>query len=76
MGRLADANSLLFSLHRLAQTLPASLDLDEALDATVGRLRDLFDFRAAAVLLYDDTDRSRVVARREGTRLPTNITAE
>jgi signal transduction histidine kinase len=76
MGRLADANSLLFSLHRLAQTLPASLDLDEALDATVGRLRDLFDFKAAAVLLYDDTDRSWVVARREGTRLPTNITAE
>ena len=73
MGRLADANSLLFSLHRLAQTLPASLDLDEALDATVGRLRDLFDFSAAAVLLYDDTDRSWVVARREGTRLPTAI---
>jgi signal transduction histidine kinase len=73
MGRLADANSLLFSLHRLAQTLPASLDLDEALDTTVGRLRDLFDFSAAAVLLYDDTDRRWVVARREGTRLPTKI---
>ncbi|MEY2406479.1 MAG: hypothetical protein QOG39_1395 [Acidimicrobiaceae bacterium] len=76
MGRLADANALLFSLHRLAQTLPASLDLDEALDATVGRLRDLFDFTAAAVLIYDDTDRSWLVARREGTRLPAKITAD
>ena len=55
LGRLADANALLFSLHRVAQTLPASLDLDEVLDSTMGRLRDLFDFAAAAVLLYDET---------------------
>jgi hypothetical protein len=40
LGRLADANALLFSLHRVAQSLPASLDLDEALDSTMGRLRD------------------------------------
>ncbi|MEY2423048.1 MAG: hypothetical protein QOI95_3115 [Acidimicrobiaceae bacterium] len=73
LGRLADANALLFSLHRVAQSLPASLDLDEALDSTMGRLRDLFEFTAAAVLLLDDTDRGWVVARREGTRLPPRI---
>ena len=44
LGRLADANALLFSLHRVTQTLPASLDLDEVLDTTISRLRDLFDF--------------------------------
>src|SRR3954469_19467892 len=33
MGRLAEANALLFSLQRVAQTLPASLDLDEVLDS-------------------------------------------
>ena len=68
LGRLADANALLFSLHRVAQTLPASLDLDEVLDSTMGRLRDLFEFEAAAVLLYDETDRGWVTARREAAR--------
>ena len=34
--------------------LPASLDLDEVLDTTMQRLRDLFDFDAVAVLLLDD----------------------
>jgi signal transduction histidine kinase len=73
LGRLADANALLFSLHRVAQSLPASLDLDECLDSTMGRLRDLFEFTAAAVLLLDDADRGWVVARREGTRLPARL---
>ena len=73
LGRLADANALLFSLHRVAQSLPASLDSDEVLDSTMGRLRDLFDYTAAAVLLFDDTDRSWAVARREGMRLPPRL---
>src|SRR5207302_1106774 len=76
LGRLADANALLFSLHRVAQSLPASLDLDEALDSTMGRLRDLFEFGSAAVLLLDDTDGGWVVARREGTRLPSRISVD
>jgi signal transduction histidine kinase len=73
LGRLADANTLLFSLHRVAQTLPASLDLDEVLDQTISRLKDLFDFEAAAVLVLDETDRNWLVVRREGTRLPPKI---
>jgi len=73
LGRLADANALLFSLHRVAQTLPASLDLDEVLDSTMGRLRDLFDFAVAALLLYDETDKMWVAARREGTRLAARL---
>lgn len=36
LGRLADANLLLHSLHQVAQTLPASLDLEEVLDTTMG----------------------------------------
>ncbi len=74
LGRLADANALLFSLHRVTQTLPASFDLDEVLDNTVSRLRGLFDYDAAVILLLDDTDSSMwVVARRDGTRLPERI---
>ena len=36
--------------------LPASFDLDEVLDTTLNRLRDLFDSDAVAILLMDDTD--------------------
>ncbi len=66
LGRLADANALLFSLHRVTQTLPASLDLGEVLDTTIGRLRGLFDFDAAMILAYDETDGRWEVLRREG----------
>lgn len=76
IGQLADANALLFSLHRVAQSLPASLDLDEALDTSMGRLRELIDFDAAAVLLLDDTDGSWHVARREAVRVPAHLTTE
>lgn len=73
LGRLADANALLFSLHQVAQSLPASLDLDEVLESTMSRLRGLIGFDAAAVLLHDDTDHTWIVGRREGTRLPSRL---
>jgi len=73
LGRLADANALLFNLHRVAQTLPASLDLDEVLDSTVSRLRSLLDFDVLVILTFDETDGSWRVERRDGTRLPTTI---
>ena len=55
LGRLSDANALLFSLHRVAQSLPASLDLNEVLDSTMQRVRDLFRFDATVLLLHDDS---------------------
>ena len=76
LGRLADANTLLFSLHRVAQTLPASFDLDEVLDTTLSRLRDLFDSDALAIILMDDTDSQWLVLRRHGVRLPDAIPHE
>jgi signal transduction histidine kinase len=74
LGRLADAHALLFSLHRVTQMLPASLDLDDVLDTTVGRLRGLFDFDFGAVLVYDDTAGDWQLVRRDGTRLPARLT--
>jgi len=76
IGQLADANELLFSLHRVAQALPASLDLDEALDSAMGQLRSLFDADAAAILVLDETDGSWVAARRHGVRLPGRVATE
>lgn len=70
LGRLAQANTLLYSLHQVAQALPASLDLGEVLDSTVARLRTFYDLSALAVILADDTSDNWLVARQEGARLP------
>jgi signal transduction histidine kinase len=69
LGRLSDANALLFSLHRVAQTLPASFDIDEVLDTTVQRLKELLSFDALTVLLLDDTEHRWLAVRRDGARL-------
>jgi len=73
LDRLSDANALLFSLHRVAQTLPASLDLGDVLDTTISRLRGLVDFDAVAILVFDDTDQSWQIIRREGAALPNRL---
>ena len=73
MERLTDANSLLYSLHRVAQTLPASLDLNDVLDTTMGRMRSLFDYSAMALLVFDETDASWQVMRSEGTSMPLRL---
>lgn len=75
VGRLSDANSLLYQLHQVAQTLPASLDLDEVLDATCAQLSDLFDYDALAIVLRDDTDQQWHTVRREGGRPPARMAA-
>ncbi len=74
VGRLMDANALLYQLHQLTQTLPASLDLDEVLDAACAQLSDLFDYDALALLLFDETDGLWHTVRREGGRPPLTMT--
>jgi signal transduction histidine kinase len=74
-SRLAEANALLFSLQQLAQTLPATLDLDDVLDSTTTQLRTLLPVEALAVLLHHDSDDSWSLARSSGTRLPATIVA-
>lgn len=76
LGRLAEANALLFSLHRVAQTLPASLDLDDVLDSTITRMRDLIEFDSITVLLYEESDGSWVPVRRKGNRDQPTLDAE
>jgi signal transduction histidine kinase len=58
VSRLAEANSLLFSLQRVAQTLPASLDLDDVLDSTVQRMQAMVRHDALSVFLVNATDRA------------------
>ena len=74
MSQLTEANELLVSLHRVAQTLPASLDLDQVLTSTVSRLRGLIDCDVAAVLLHDESTGTWTVAAAEGAALPRTLT--
>ena len=73
VSQLTDANNLLFNLHRLAQTLPASLDQVEVLESSIIKLRGLLDFDRALILLYEDADRSWVVAKQQALGLRGSI---
>jgi len=74
MNQLSEANSLLISLHRVAQSLPATLNLDEVLSSTVKRLRAVIECDVAAVLLRDESDQAWTVAMGDGIRLGRSIT--
>lgn len=76
VDRLTEANRLLSSLYEVAQDLPASLDIDQVLDATVARLRSYWDLSALAVLIPDETSDRWAVARQEGGRLPALLDAD
>ncbi len=76
LERLAQANALLHSLHDVAKALPASLDLEEALDSVVARLRSFFELTGLALFLPDDHDGGWTVVRQQGVRLPYRLAAE
>jgi signal transduction histidine kinase len=66
VSQLAEANDLLVSLHRVAQSLPASLNLDQVAKSTIDRLRSLIDCDVTALLLRDDVTGRWIVAASEG----------
>jgi len=70
MSQLTEANDLLVSLHRVAQTLPVSLDLEQVLGSTVTRLRSLIDCDVVAVLLRDEATDTWRIAASEGMASP------
>ncbi|MDX6552207.1 MAG: hypothetical protein QOH74_695, partial [Gaiellales bacterium] len=74
LSRLSEANVLLTSLHHLAQTLPASLDLSEVLESTLPHLREVIEFDAGAVLLRDHATGLWSVAAADGMRLGRTLT--
>ncbi|HWH33823.1 MAG TPA: histidine kinase [Acidimicrobiales bacterium] len=76
IDRLAEANTLLTSLHEVAALLPTSLDLDQALDSVVARARAFCDLRTVVVLVPSDDGASWSVARQSGARLVEHYTNE
>lgn len=73
LDRLADANSLLFSLHRVTQTLPASLDLGDVLDSTIARIKSLVSYDSVAILLFDEVDAHWEVVRHQGLHVASRL---
>ncbi|MBW3615703.1 MAG: GAF domain-containing sensor histidine kinase [Actinobacteria bacterium] len=63
-------NDLLAQLNALAQTLPASLDLDETIATTIAQLRELFPLDVVVVLLKEERGAGWAVAGAQGVRLP------
>jgi signal transduction histidine kinase len=70
LERLTEANTLLSELHRVAQTLPVSLELRATVSSTVTQVRELFEPNAMALLLRSDATGSWGVAAALGARLP------
>lgn len=53
LSQMADANALLVTLYEVAQSLPASLDEEEALDSIVSRLHSVVDLDRLAIFSID-----------------------
>jgi signal transduction histidine kinase len=73
LRRLGEANDLLLSLHRIAQTLPASLDTERVLDSVVDSIAKILVCDSLTILLYDDTTAMWIPARKDGNRTQTAL---
>jgi len=72
LQQLSEANGLLLQLHRVASTLPMSLDLSETLDSSANRLRDLFEPEVMVILVRDESAQWMVV-HSKGVNLGTRL---
>ena len=68
VSRLTEANSLLFALQRVAQTMPASLDLDEVVDSTFGRIEAIMPADSMSLYLLDEPDGEQLLLYRDPGR--------
>ncbi len=73
VNRLSEANSLLFALQRVAQTMPASLDLDDVIDSTISRVTSLVPSDSLSLYLFDETDGRLDLFRNSGTTATAQI---
>jgi signal transduction histidine kinase len=76
VNRLAEANSLLFALQRVAQSMPASLDLDDIADTTLKRVRSLVPGDTVSLYLGNDAERRLEVFRNSGGATATTISLD
>ena len=67
VNRLTEANSLLFALQRVAQSMPASLDLDDIADSTHQRVKSLVPADSVSLYMMNETDRRLELFRNLGS---------
>jgi signal transduction histidine kinase len=72
--RLAQFNQQLLVLYQMAQTLPASLDLDETLEEARRHLDEAIELDVFAVLTTDEGGSGWTVAASSGATLPDRLT--
>ncbi|MGH9022121.1 MAG: GAF domain-containing protein [Acidimicrobiia bacterium] len=81
--RLREANALLAELHRVALSLPSSLDLRETLDSAASALRERFEADAVVILLAEPSSEDfrpgtalgvRLASRVDSSDLPEGLT--
>jgi signal transduction histidine kinase len=70
VSRLAEANSLLFALQRVAQSMPASLDLDDVVDSTLTRVASLVPSDTLALYLLNEAEGRLDLFRNLGSPTP------
>ncbi|MDP9440743.1 MAG: GAF domain-containing protein [Actinomycetota bacterium] len=54
LRQLSEVNDLLLQLHRVAHTVPMSLDMSETVESSCARLRELFQPDVVVILLRED----------------------
>ncbi len=76
LSKLSEANVLLQQLNAVAQVLPASLDVNEAVTSALDQVRSLLHPDAMAIFLWDGALQSWSVGGVQGARLPASIDEE
>lgn len=73
---LAETNQLLHVLNRVARTLPSSLDLQQAVDATRAQLSDTFEASVIGLLTASDVNDTWSPLVAEGLAIPPTVARE
>ncbi|MGI9622591.1 MAG: GAF domain-containing protein, partial [Acidimicrobiales bacterium] len=72
---LAETNQLLHVLNRVARTLPSSLDLQQALEATRSQLTNTFDANVVGLLTFSEANDTWAPLIADGIAIPPTLTS-
>ncbi len=76
LDALAETNQLLHAVNRVARTLPSSLDLQQAVEATRGQLTDTFDASVVGLLTVSEVNDTWAPLIADGLAIPPMVTKE
>ena len=76
LDALAETNQLLHVLNRVARTLPSSLDLQQAVEATRGQLTETFDASVVGLLTVSEVNDTWAPLIADGIAIPPTVNRE